>query len=197
MINRRNFLKSSSACIALPLFGANAETPKKFKRLVCMSNPFGMIPSGFYFEQDGPFSKLPETLSPLSPFKDKISILKNLDHKLSGGHSASEAVFSGILRKEVKSRPDGNISIDQKVAQHFGHLTRLPYINIQLGRGYGFGDISYWTKEGIPVPAYRKAEELFNKLFIQEKTAGPGCQKSIIEQRPVYSRYSCQRYKIS
>lgn len=133
-----------------------------------MSNPFGMIPSGFYSEKDGKLNDLADTLKPLSPFKDKISIFKNLDHKLSGGHDATEAVFSGILRKEVKGRADGNISIDQKAALHYGHLTRLPYINVHLGRGYGFGDISYWTKEGIPVPAYRKPEELFTKLFTQE-----------------------------
>lgn len=171
MINRRNFLKSSSAFIALPLLASDSLKSQKFKRLVCMSNPFGMIPSGFYPENPGSISKLPETLTPLNPFKDKISILKNLDHNLSGGHDASEAVFSGILRKEAKGSVDGNISIDQKAALHFAHLTRLPYINIQLGRSNGFGDISYWTKEGIPVPAYRSAEELFAKLFLREKEA--------------------------
>jgi len=178
MINRRSFLKSSSACFALPLFGADPDKTKKFKRLVCMSNPFGMIPSGFYSSKDGQFSTLPDTLKPFQQVKDKISTFKNLDHNLSGGHSATEAIFSGILRKEVKGRADGNISIDQKATLHFGHLTRLPYINTMLGRGNGFGDISHWTKEGIPVPAIRNANELFAKLFIQEKKSAISARKT-------------------
>ncbi|MCM8531803.1 MAG: DUF1552 domain-containing protein [Lentisphaeraceae bacterium] len=174
MINRRKFLQSSSACIALPLF---ASSPKKpFKRLLCMSNPFGMIPSGFYPKESGPLTNLPDTLKSLTPFIDKITIFKNLDHSLSGGHSASEAVFSGILRKEAKGRADGNISIDQKAALHNGHLTRLPYINAHLGRGAGFGDLSYWTKEGIPVRPYATSQDLFSKLFIQE-------DKKLIQQK--------------
>ena len=188
MINRRNFLKSSSALIALPLFGAEPNPAQKFKRIVCMSNPFGMIPSGFYPKNSGAISQLPQTLAPLSPFKDKITILKNLDHNLSGGHDATEAVFSGVLRKEAKGQANGNISIDQMAALHFGHLTRLPYINIQLGRSNGFGDISYWTKEGIPVPAYRSAEKLYAKLFLQEnphelkqKATSLNCNRSILD----------------
>ena len=166
-MNRRNFLISSSSLLALPLFGAAAENTKKFKRLVCMSNPFGMIPDAFYPENEGFIKTMPKTLSSLSEFKNKITIFKNLDHGLSGGHSAAEAIFSGVIRKESKNRPEGNISIDQKYASHFGHLTRLPYINIQLGRGYGFGDISYYTKEGICVPALRSPETLFDLLFTQ------------------------------
>lgn len=166
MIDRRKFLMGTGSLLALPLFGNTVQKP--FKRLVCMSNPFGMIPEYFYPKAAGKLTELPETLKSLTPFKNKLTILKNLDHSLSGGHAASEAVFSGILRKEAKGRSEGNISIDQKVAKEFGHLTRLPYINTHLGRGEGFGDLSYFTQEGIPVRPYASAEELFTKLFVQE-----------------------------
>jgi hypothetical protein len=166
MIDRRKFLMTAGASLALPLFGNTVQKP--FKRLVCMSNPYGMIPEAFYPQNAGFLTNMPETLKALSPFKNKLTILKNLDHNLAGGHDASEAVFSGILRKEAKGRADGNISIDQKVAAEFGHLTRLPYINMHLGRGEGFGDLSYWTKEGIPVRPYESAQDLFSKLFVQE-----------------------------
>lgn len=174
MIDRRNFLIGAGSLLGLPLFGNTIQKP--FKRLVCMSNPFGMIPDYFYPENSGKITKLPETLSALSGVKNKLTIIKNLDHNLSGGHAASEGVFSGILRKEAKGRSEGNISIDQKVAKEFGHLTRLPYINIHLGRGEGFGDLSYFTQEGIPVRPFNTAEELFSKLFVQE-------DKKLIKQK--------------
>ncbi len=181
-IDRRTFLRGVGVSLALPLFesmgpmslravGPAAKTSAVGSpmRMVCIGNPLGLMPDSFFPKTGGSDYALPPLLRPLARHRKDFTVFSNLDHDVSGGHSAVHAFLSGIKDQDASDWPEGNISVDQRAAEFVGARTR--YSSLVLSTGSGDGDLKCklsWTRNGVNVPPVTKARDLFKALFVQD-----------------------------
>ena len=100
------------------------------RRFVAVGNSFGMYPPAFFPKATGLKYEFPELLKPLRPLKSDFTIFSGLDHGLTGGHFGVHSYLSGVLSVDAKNMPDGNISLDQRIAESLGHETRFPSLTV-------------------------------------------------------------------
>lgn len=174
-VDRRKFLKAAGISLALPHMGSlnhylgAAETKKKVDagmKMVCVGNSFGMYPEAFFPKQEGRDFELPQLLQPLKQHKDDFTVFSNLDHGIKGGHFAVHSFLSGVKTEQAKSMPEGNITIDQRAAEHVGASSRFPSLTIGSDTGLHGGCRMSWTRSGARVPPITNPKELFRKLFL-------------------------------
>lgn len=181
-LNRRAFLRGTGVALALPFLeamgpmaqaavgaaGKSSEVGSPM-RLVGISNPLGLMPDSFFPSRGGSDYELTPLLRPLARHRKDFTVFSNLDHDVSGGHSAVHAFLSGIKDQDASDWPEGNISVDQRAAEFVGARTR--YSSIVLSTGEGDGDLKCklsWTRNGVNVPPVTKARDLFRALFVQD-----------------------------
>ncbi len=174
---RRSFLRASGVVVALPLFEsqirdsvANEMSPgndSEPMRLVCIGNPYGMIPDDFFPEQSGRDYEITPLLKPLERHRNDFTVFSNLDHGYSGGHRVVDTFLTGIKTIDAKASPNGNISLDQLAAEVIGSKTRFPSLNV----GAGGGCEMCWTRSGVNVPAMTNARDVFRALFVDDNVA--------------------------
>jgi len=134
-MNRRLFLKSSFATLALPALEsiaaksvaavkASASGPPM--RMVCIGNSFGMYPKDFFPTEAGPNYAMTSLLAPMERHRRDFNIFSHLDHDVKGGHFSVHTFLSGVKMADAKGMPEGNISIDQRAAEYVGAATRFP-----------------------------------------------------------------------
>jgi len=87
---------------------------------------------------------------------------------VKGGHFAVHSFLSGVLHSEAQNRPDGNVTIDQFLADEVGFETRFPSLTVGSEGGIHGGCQIAWTKSGVRVPPVTNPAELFEKLFISD-----------------------------
>ena len=97
-----------------------------------------------------------------------MTVFRGLDHGVKGGHFAVHSFLSGVLNSEAQNRPDGNVSLDQFLAEEIGHQTRFPSLTVGSEGGIHGGCQLAWTKSGVRVPPITNPAELFDKLFISD-----------------------------
>lgn len=182
-LNRRRFviqsLAGSLALPGLPSLMADAVTSRSAvqatrgagvgaRRFVAVGNLLGFQQKQFFPETAG--KKFEETtlLKPLAASRDKMTIYRGLDHGLRGGHFAVHTFLSGVLHHESKNRVDGNVTIDQYIADEVGRQTRFPSLTVGSEGGIHGGCQLSWTKSGVRVPPITGPAELFEKLFVTE-----------------------------
>ncbi len=181
-INRRSFLKGTGVAMALPFFeamgpmsraavGAASKTSGVGSpmRMVCIGNPLGLMPDSFFPKGEGRDYELSELLRPVAKHRADFTVFSNLDHDVSGGHSAVHAFLSGIKDQDASDWPEGNISVDQRAAEFVGARTRFSSLVMSPGRAEG--DLKCelsWTRNGINVPPVTKSRDLFRALFVQD-----------------------------
>lgn len=184
MQTRRQFLRSSSAIITLPLleslafqrFASAASLPKKIapKRMIFLGMGFGVTNDAWYPNKDdtGAQYQLPKALQPLMRHKQDITLLQNLEHKHSrDSHSGSTFWLTGADRYAIAGQSFNNtISVDQVAAEQLGRDTR--YSSMVLfasdNNGHGPGSIS-WNKQGKPMLGLPDPMAMYNKLFADHK----------------------------
>lgn len=183
-VNRRFFLKSAGATIALPVLeslshrvlgaglAVGGQTPTagvaRPTRMVCIGNMLGFFAPAFFPKNTGRNYDLPTELEPLAPHRNDLTVLSGLDHGVKGGHFAIHAYLSGIRSVDAKSMPEGNISVDQRAAETIGGATRFPALTIGSEDGIHGGCMMSWTRSGTRVPPITGPKELFRKLFIND-----------------------------
>lgn len=176
-INRRNFLRAAGVSLALPqmaslshwLGAAEAKTPAADRmKMVCVGNSFGMYPEEFFPKKTGADFDLPHLLKPLAGHRGDFSVFSNLDHGIKGGHFAVHSFLSGVKTEEAKSMPEGNITLDQRAAEHVGSSARFPSLTVGSDTGLHGGCRMSWTRSGARVPPITSPKELFRKLFVEE-----------------------------
>jgi hypothetical protein len=183
--NRRFFLKSAGATVALPLLeslspralraglalGASpgaAVTGDRPTRLVCVGNMLGFYGPAFFPKKAGPDYDLPPLLEPLAPHRPDVTVFSGLDHGVKGGHFAIHAFLSGIRTVDAKGMPEGNISLDQRAAEAVGGATRFQSLAVGSEDGIHGGCQMCWTRAGTRVPPIPTPRELFRKLFVTD-----------------------------
>ena len=156
-LNRRSFLRGAGVAMALPLMEsltppalAAAAKGKPVKRFVCLSNNYGVYQKAFFpdVNQPGADFDMPETLKSLEKHRKDITLFQNLDHGFTGGHQGVPVFLSGVRPILAHNYPEGNISLDQKLAEHHGAATRFPSMTL----GVRERNLLSFTRTGVQVP---------------------------------------------
>ena len=156
-LNRRSFLRGAGVAMALPLMEsltspamAAAAKGKPVKRFVCLSNNYGVYQKTFFPDVNQPGAKydMPETLKSLEKHRKDITLFQNLDHGFTGGHQGVPVFLSGVRPILAHNYSEGNISLDQKLAEHHGAATRFPSMTL----GVRERNLLSFTRTGVQVP---------------------------------------------
>ncbi len=177
---RRTFLRGSGVILALPMLEAipmastavAAPAGRAVKRFVCLSNNYGVYQKAFFpdVKEQGINYQISETLKPLEKHRKDFTVFSNLDHGFTGGHQGVPVLLSGVRPVLAHNYSEGNISLDQKLAEHHGAATRFPSMTL----GCRERNLLSFTRTGVQVPsidlrtAYRK---MFFEDSAQAKTA--------------------------
>ena len=189
MHNRRSFLRSLASTIALPMLEPLHAASVKIKasplRLAYIYLPNGVNIAKWFPEGSGKNFRLSASLEPLAPLRDELQIITGLtlDHARANGdgagdHARANATFLTGCRPKKTAGADIRlgISADQIAAQHIGHNTRLPSLELSTdeARRSGNCDSGYscayqfnlaWRSETTPAPPIRDPRSVFETLF--------------------------------
>ena len=182
-MNRRRFiLNSLGATLALPALpsllasavGGNSavQTAKGAgagaRRFVAVGNLLGYQVKQFFPESTGTAYEQTTLLKPLWDNRKHMTVYRGLDHGIKGGHFAVHSFLSGVLNSEAQNRPNGNVTIDQFIADEIGFQTRFPSLTVGSEGGIHGGCQIAWTKSGVRVPPITGPAELFDRLFVSD-----------------------------
>lgn len=182
-MNRRRFvLQSLGATLALPslpslmaksIGGNSAVQLAKgagagAKRFVAVGNLLGFQVNQLFPNATGRNYEKTTLLEPLWENRQHMTVYRGLDHGIKGGHFAVHSFLSGVLNSEAQNRPDGNVTIDQYLADEIGFQTRFPSLTVGSEGGIHGGCQLAWTKSGVRVPPITGPAELFDKLFVND-----------------------------
>lgn len=190
--NRRRFLRGLGVAMALPAFesvlpaaatdGAKSATPK---RIAFCSIPNGAHQESWWPTGSGTDFQLNATMKSLEPVKDQLQIIGGLDHEKAtpgpdggGDHARANAtLLTGVrARKTAGSDIRLGVSIDQAIANHVGHSTRFPSLELtcdkirksgQCDSGYSCAylyNIS-WRSATTPMTPESNPRFVFERLF--------------------------------
>jgi hypothetical protein len=138
------------------------------RRFVAVGNLLGFQQKYFFPETAGKTFEETTLLKPLAANRDQVTVYRGLDHGLRGGHFAVHTFLSGVLHHESKQRANGNVTIDQFIADEIGAQTRFPSLTVGSEGGIHGGCQLSWTKSGVRVPPITGPAELFERLFVTE-----------------------------
>jgi len=182
-MNRRSFLlRSLGVTLALPklpsLMAAAVEGNPAVqavqgagagaRRFVAIGNLLGFQTKQLFPTTTGKDYEKTTLLEPLWDNRGQMTVFRGLDHGVKGGHFAVHSFLSGVLNSEAQNRPDGNVTIDQFLADEVGYQTRFPSLTVGSEGGIHGGCQIAWTKSGVRVPPVTGPSELFDKLFISD-----------------------------
>jgi hypothetical protein len=192
---RRTLLRGLGASVALPLLDAmvpatSAQT-KAAPRFAAIyfgngANMADWTPAseGFGF----PFSP---TLKPIEPFRDRTLVFTGLDNfqatdqgDVGGQHPRAAPAFMSCVHPKQTEGADvqAGTTVDQLIARHIGHDTKLPSLEVSVDRNdvVGACDHGYacaymnslaWKSPTMPLPAETNPRFVFERLFGSGDTA--------------------------
>ena len=173
-LNRRTFLRGSGVAMALPMLEAMAPVgraaaihQKPVKRFVCLSNNYGVYQKSFFPDpgQVGASYDMPETLRPLEKHRKDFTVFSNLDHGFTGGHQGVPVFLSGVRPVLAHNFPEGNISLDQKLAEHYGAATRFSSMTL----GVRERNLLSFTRTGVQVPNI-DMRQAYRAMFFEDSS---------------------------
>ena len=101
-VSRRGLLRAGGVGVALPWLEALAPRraaagePRAPLRLVAIETTMGLLPQYFFPEGTGHDYTASPYLTPLEPFRDRLTICSGLSHPdVDGGHAADIAFLTG------------------------------------------------------------------------------------------------------
>jgi hypothetical protein len=165
-ISRRNFLRASGVCLALPWLeslatAAPGATPPK--RAVFVFVPNGVNMWEWHPATIGKDYELTPPLKNLAAYRERFTVCSGLQHKASPGHgelavwltaNANYTAGKGAVTKST-------ISIDQHIAEAIGRHTRWP--SMVVGATGGRRTISF-DRHGEPILADFDLKHIFDDL---------------------------------
>ncbi|MDB6006992.1 MAG: signal peptide protein [Prosthecobacter sp.] len=138
------------------------------RRFVAVGNLLGFQTKQLFPTTQGREYEKTTLLEPLWENRSQMTVLRGLDHGVKGGHFAVHSFLSGVLNSEAQNRPDGNVTIDQYLADEIGFETRFPSLTVGSEGGIHGGCQIAWTKSGVRVPPVTNPSQLFEKLFVSD-----------------------------
>ena len=191
-LNRRRFLlRSAGATLALPgLSSLMAKTADSLatvqatrgagigaKRFVTVGNLLGFQQKSFFPSTEGAGYESTTLLKPLAKMREQMTVYRGLDHGIRGGHFAVHSFLSGVLHSEARDREDGNVTLDQYLAEKVGNQTRFPSLTVGSEGGIHGGCQLSWTRSGVRVPPITNPADLFDRLFSNDTPARKRARK--------------------
>ena len=174
-LTRRALLRTAGVALALPPLDSlalgqqnAATTNQKIKRFVCLSNNYGVYRKAFFPDpsQTGADYDMPETLQPLEKHRDKVTVFSHLDHGNTGGHQGVPVLLSGVRPRHASRFAEGNLSVDQKIAETVGSSTRFPSLTLAVNEA----NLISFTRTGVQIPS-TDLKQTYRKLFLDESEA--------------------------
>ena len=191
-LSRRTFLKGVGAAMALPML--DAMTPAASAAVQASTGgptrmAFIYLPNGVIMNEWTPEAsldlKLSRTMAPLANHRDDLNVftgLAQLNGRAlgdgAGDHARAAASYLTGVHPYKTSGADIklDVSVDQVAAEHVGHETRLPSLEMTLERGRLAGncDSGYscaysnsisWRSEKTPNPPEHNPRQVFERLF--------------------------------
>ena len=176
-LNRRAFLKGTSAIVALPFLSAMtpafAAGPTAPKRFVAMSAGLGFHAPNFIPTEVGAGYQAPLYLQKLEKHRKDFTVFSGLSHPNSNGNSghASELTWLTSAPRPGLAGFRNTISIDQLMARHIGAATRFPSLSVGTN-----GKSLSWTSNGVQIPSQTHPAKLFRQMFVN------GTEKEVAEE---------------
>jgi hypothetical protein len=199
-LDRRTFLQGMGATVALPLLDAMmpafaTAATRAVPRLAFVYFPHGAVMDRWTPAGDGPDATFGEILEPLTPFRDRVTIVSGIENTHAYGpvHAITPGTWLSGLSPRMNGMPDERSSragaasdwttADQVAANDLGGETRLPSIEAateeprEIGTGpwegsYGSSfarTISF--RAAAPRPMSASPRELFDRLFVRGAAA--------------------------
>jgi hypothetical protein len=200
MNTRRQFLRSSTALIALPAleslgFRAFA-TPKPLtppKRMVFLGFGWGVTKETWFPDRKktGADWELPPGLKPLARHQKDLTVIQNLSNKFTNeAHWGSTFWLTGANRYGEPGQSFHNsVSADQVAAEVFGKDTRFASLQLSCENGeesgHGPGLSLAWDRRGKPVSGFNNPVVAFHRLFSDETTPLEQRQALLKQKRSV------------
>ena len=162
-MKRREILKSAGCVLFLPAlesFGQNRPAPDetKVKRLFCVSMGYGLF-TDVLPQADGADYAFSEHMDPLKKHRDHFTLYSKM--KFGGSHVRDHKCFVG----NTATNPD---SLDQIVAAHVGHLTRVRNVATFISHAHHH-IVASWRNR-LPVMPIQSTRLLFETLFAKTDT---------------------------
>ena len=187
-IGRRPFLKAAGISLSLPLMESlpgmartrdTRDTRGTPVRLLCLFMPNGVHVPSWKPEVAGTDWKLTPTLAPLADLKQDVFVLTGLRNRNSyageGHYVKTTALLSGAKVKKTGGKDIRcGVSIDQFAAQHIGHLTPLPTLQLSIDPVSNLVDMGYstiygghisWRTPTVPASREIHPQLAFDRLF--------------------------------
>ena len=193
-LSRRTLLRGMGATVALPLLDAMipaatamTKTPAvPVKRLGFVFMPMGCDIGRWTPLGGAQLGELSPILASLSPVKDHISVLTNLElaPAYPGTHATSNAAFLSAARAKLTESADYFLgtTVDQMAARQMGLATQLSSLEMsmdlmqtvgQCDNGYAcvYQNNLSWASPTTPLPAEAHPRLIFETLFGEGGTA--------------------------
>ena len=210
-LSRRDVLRGAGAALALPFLdamtpaGAFARSLNAADRAALASDPTRLVAIEMVHgaagsnelgakkflwapEQTGrDFDLSTSSMSPLEPYRDKLTIISNTDvepaeaknaREVGGDHFRSSATFLTQAHPKQTEGSDVEVgtSFDQLYAQRFGQDSPIPSMQLCIenvdqagGCAYGYAcvytDTISWAAPNQPLPMVRDPRVVFDQLF--------------------------------
>jgi hypothetical protein len=195
LLNRRTLLRGLGVALALPFMesvmpagmtraqaATNALRPK---RLSVFYMPNGLRMDHFTPTQAGDNYALSHLLEPLARHKNNFSVISGLAHynasALGDGPGSHGRSCGAYLTGAHPKRTEGadifcGVSMDQVLANHIGHNTQLPSLELGIEPSSLLGscDVGYsctytntlsWRSPTAPMPVTVNPRDVFERLF--------------------------------
>ncbi|MCM8535956.1 MAG: DUF1552 domain-containing protein [Lentisphaeraceae bacterium] len=183
-LSRRTALKAAGVSLALPFLesmAAPGKAPKNPYRMLSVLCEMGYT-SDYFFpdaKDTGKNYKLSPYLQNLKDFKNDFTVFSGISIPgANGGHSASKSFLSCATNPAASSFKN-TISLDQKMAQKVGHLTRFPTLPLSIT---GKGSMMAILDSGVTLPAISHPSELYKMMFIEGKQSSIEARVNDIER---------------
>ncbi|HUB83414.1 MAG TPA: DUF1552 domain-containing protein [Bryobacteraceae bacterium] len=220
-ISRRAVLRGAGAALALPLLDSMVPAQTPIRKTVASSSPTrlaciemvhgaagstGEGTNKHYWspEKTGKDFEFTQTLQPLEPYRDYVTIVSDTDLHPATAYSASEegadhfrssAVYLTAAHPKMTEGSDYYVgpSIDQIYAQKFGQETPLPSIQLCIEMvdasgacdyGYAcvYADTISWADATTPLPMTLDPRMVFENLFGEGGTAAERARRQQVNR---------------
>ena len=171
-IDRRTCLRGACASLGLPLLesmrpslfaGEDSDSAPRPRLLFIDEIGNGVDNVRWYPKKLGRDWEITETLQPLEPFREHVTVLSGLRQTHdANGHLAADTFLTGA--KATKN----SVSVDQVAAEHLGRDVQYPSLVLGPG-GTGIQQSARtlsFDRNSRPIPSIRDTEALFRKLFV-------------------------------
>ncbi len=208
-LDRRTFLRGTSAAFALPLLDAMtpalAVEAARPTRLGFIEVPNGImnLNNEFAPKAAGPLTELTPILQPLADFRDRMLVVSGLDNQtaaglnfeIAGDHPRACTAWLTASHARMTSGADlkAGVSADQIAAREFSKYTQLASLEVGLESAEVIGscEAAYscayyntiaWRDDATPLPMENRPRAIFERLFGAAGTTDPQARQVLRDE---------------